>query len=118
MALKKEIIQKNGIVLSYHRIASITNKTNKESVIEIISYINQKARNDELNYERVKEKNQDCDINTENEITEEERKILDNEFETYTNTKFVNLKYNSNLNTYKAYDYLKTLDEFKDSEDV
>ena len=47
MALKKEMILENGIILNYHRVVSVNNITNQQSVIEVASYINEAQREKE-----------------------------------------------------------------------
>ena len=44
MALKKEMILENGITLNYHRVVSVNNITNQQSMIEVASYINEEQR--------------------------------------------------------------------------
>ena len=51
MALQKEIILDNGIVLNYHRVVSINKITNLKNDIEVASYINAEQREKEKNYQ-------------------------------------------------------------------
>lgn len=97
MALKKDITLDNGIVLNYHRVVSVNNVTNKTSIIEVASYINEEQRNKEKEWY---ETNSQEDMNV------------------YINTKFYSTEYNKELNVDNAYEYLKTLEEFKDAEDI
>lgn len=97
MALKKNITLDNGIVLSYHRIVSVNIITNQSSIIEVASYLNQEQRQREkLWYEN----NSQDDMNV------------------YINATYHSKEYDKELNVDKAYKYLKTLDIFKDAEDV
>ena len=96
MALKKDITLDNGIVLNYHRVVSVNNITNTSSNIEVASYINEKQREKEKQWYETK--NQE-DMNV------------------FIDTKYYSKEYDKNLNVDNAYDYLKTLDEFKDAED-
>jgi len=97
MALKKEIISDNGITLNYHRVVSVNNITNQTSIIEVASYINEDQRNKEKEWY---ETQPETGMNV------------------FINTKYYSKEYDKNINVDNAYDYLKTLDEFKDSEDV
>lgn len=88
MALKKEIQLENGIVLSYHRIITLQLVTNKSIDMIVASYVD--------------EENRDKDF-------------LDNKI---IQTKVYTDAYQENYNIEKAYEYLKTLPEFKDAIDV
>lgn len=95
MALKKNITLDNGIVLNYHRIVSVNNITNQQSIIEVASYINEEQREKEKEWYE----NNEEDMNV------------------FIETKYYSKEYDENLNVTNAYDYLKTLEEFKDAED-
>jgi hypothetical protein len=97
MALKKDITLNNGIVLNYHRVASVNNITNQTSIIEIASYINEEQRIKEKEWY---ETNSQEDMNV------------------FVDTRFYSKEYDKDLNVDNAYDYLKTLDEFKDAENI
>lgn len=97
MALKKDITLNNGIALNYHRIVGVNNITNQTSIIEVASYINEEQRNKEKEWY---ETNSQEDMNV------------------FVDTKFYSKEYDKNLNVDNAYDYLKTLDEFKDAENI
>lgn len=95
MALKKEIKQENGIVLNYHRIGSINKITNKNTVIEVLSYLSRSEREKEV----LALKN-----NTEMNILLE--------------AKYFEMQYSEDTTIEEAYNYLKTLEEFKNSVNV
>jgi len=97
MALKKELVLDNGITLNYHRVVSVNNITNQTSIIEVGSYINEEQREKEKQWY---ETNSQGNMNV------------------FILTNFYHKEYDENLNVVTAYDYLKTLDEFKDAEDV
>lgn len=97
MALKKDITLNNGIVLNYHRVASVNNITNQQSNIEVTSYINEEQRNKEKEWYETKSQD---DMNV------------------FIETKYYSKEYDENLNVINAYDYLKTLDEFVGSENA
>lgn len=89
MALKKEIILDNGIILDYHRIITLQLVTNKYINITTLSYINEETRNEDVLDDKV---------------------IITNVY-TIEN-------YEEDYNIKRAYEYLKTLPEFENSEDV
>ena len=95
MAILKSVELENGVTVNYHRIVSVNNITNKTSVIEIGSYTNETKRN-------------------------EEKEALKNStpMNVFINSKYLNLPYDSEMNIVKAYNYLKTTDEYKGSEDI
>ena len=97
MALKKNITLDNGIVLNYHRVVSVNNITNQNSIIEVASYIDEEQRNKEKEWYE---------------------SIVKNDMKVFIYTSFYSKEYDKNLNVDNAYEYLKTLDEFKDAEDV
>lgn len=97
MALKKDKILENGIVLTYHRIVSINSITNVQSMIEVGSYLNKEQREKEREWYA---------------SGSEDR------LDVYTNTKYYTTDYNKDLNVDSAYEYLKTLEDFADAEDV
>ena len=102
MALKKEIISDNGVPLSYHRVVSVNNITNVQSIIEIGSYVSEDERNREI---ELLSYNKDNPHNTK-------------AINVFINSTFVSIPYDENLNVVNAYDYLKDLDMFKDAEDI
>ena len=98
MALKKSIELENGIVTNYHRIVSLNSIVNSQCIVEVASYINQNKRNDEKEYYESDEENKYMNV--------------------FIDTRYYNANYDENMSVKTAYNYLKTLDEFKDSEDV
>ena len=97
MALKKDIVLDNGIVLNYHRVVSVNNITNQTSIIEVASYINEEQRNKEKEWY---ETNSQGDMNV------------------FIETKYYSKGYDKELNVDNAYEYLKTLEDFIESEDI
>lgn len=95
MALKKEIILNNGVITNYHRIVSLNNITNVSTIIEVASYTSKEKR-------------------------EEEKDAIENatEMNVFIDTKYINKEYTENLTIKEAYEYLKTLDEFKNAINV
>lgn len=98
MALKKEIILDNGIIVNYHRIVSINKITNNSNIIEVASYISKEKRQEEIDYYN----------------STEEDKIMN----VFISTNYINKEYNETDTIKDLYEYLKTLDIFKDAEDV
>lgn len=97
MALQKNITLDNGIVLTYHRVVSVNNITNQKSVIEVASYINQEQRNKEKEWYKSDSKDS---------------------MNVYIYANYCEKEYDKNLNVDNAYEYLKTLEVFKDAEDI
>ncbi len=89
MALIKEITLENGVVVNYHRVVSVNNITNTNSIIEVASYTSKQKR-------------------------EEEKENLENgnSMNIYVHTQYMNVDYRKELNVDSAYEYLKSLDMF------
>lgn len=98
MALLKKIETSNGIILNYHRIVSIGKITNKTSIIEVASYIDESKRQQEVAYDNSTDPNKRLNV--------------------YIHTTYINKEYNETENIQDIYAYLKTLDMFKDAEDI
>jgi len=98
MALKKQIELDNGITVNYHRIVSINKITNNCNIVEISSYTSEKQREKEIEYYK----------------SEDEDKTMN----VFIDTTYVNMEYNENITIEEIYKYLKTLDKFKDAEDI
>ena len=91
MALKKKIIQEDGVITEYHRILYVSNTVNSHCSVAVISLASEEIRNKQL----------------AGEIQQPYQKIV-----TYETEKF------SDLSIKEAYEYLKTLPEFEGAEDV
>lgn len=98
MALQKAIKLDNGIIVNYHRIVSINKITNKHNIIEVASYISKEEREKEEEY-------------YESEVP---NKVMN----VFIDTMYIEKDYNAEETIQEAYTYLKTLDKFKDAEDV
>lgn len=101
MALKKEIVLDNGIIVNYHRIVSLSKITNQSNIIEVASYTSKEKREEEK--EAIK-KGQEA-----------EEAISTNIF---IDTTYINKEYSETETIEDAYLYLKTIDKFKDAEDI
>lgn len=101
MALSKKIQLENGVEVNYHRIVSINNIINEQTVIEVASYIDEKRRNEEKTaLESGKKSGEATPINV------------------FIDTKYINKEYSEKDTPEDCYKYLKTLDEFKNAKDV
>lgn len=94
MALYKEMELESGITVKYHRIVSINKITNVQNTIEVASYTNKAKREEE---KQAIEKGQTMNV--------------------FINTDYISAEYDESLTIEDAYDYLKTLDRFKNAED-
>lgn len=98
MALQKEIISDNGIIVKYHRIVSLNKITNNANIIEVASYTSEEKRQEEIDYYNSTEENKTMNV--------------------YIDTTYINKEYSETETIEDAYAYLKTLDKFKDAEDI
>ena len=89
MALKKTIIQRDGVPTEYHRILFIQSMINSHTSIAVASYVSDSSRR------------------TESVVIRPYNTVV-----TYQTD------YNENMTIEDAYNYLKTLPEFKGAEDV
>ena len=113
MALQKEIILDNGIVLNYHRVVSINKITNLKNDIEVASYINSEQREKEKKYQEIQIKNAN-----EEPLTEEEYEILQKGLNVIVETSVDNTEYDESITIENVYEYLKTLPQFEGAIDV
>lgn len=90
MALIKEIELDNGVIVNYHRIVSLNKITNSSNIVEVASYISKQKRQEEIN-------NENSNI--------------------FINTCYINKEYDENELIENTYNYLKTIDKFKDAID-
>lgn len=97
MALKKDITLSNGILVTYHRVISVTNVVNQYTLIEVGSYLNEDLRNKEKEWYA---------------------KNPERYFDVFMNTTHHQMEYNKEINVDNAYEYLKTLDIFEGAEDI
>lgn len=91
MALQKPIRQMNGIATNYHRIFYIENITNQSTAVIVASYIDK--------------------ANSEEDKTSEESVW-------HACTTYYMDSYHDGITAEEAYEWLKTLEEFKDAVDV
>lgn len=98
MALKKEIILDNGVPTNYHRVVSINKITNVGNIIEVASYTSEEKREEERTYY--------------------ESKKTDKSMNVFTNTEYISKEYDENEGIQEIYEYLKTLDKYKNAENA
>jgi len=94
MAIIKKIELDSGVTVNYHRIASIRNIINKASVIEVFAYTSKEKRDEE-----------------------KEKMPKGEPIDLFIDTKYFGVPYDSKLDVTAAYDYIKSLDMYKDSTD-
>lgn len=103
MAIKVKVTTDNGIVTEYHRIDTLMLETNKRTSILVHSYVSEDARQ--------AEKEQAFQIYEKPEAVS-----LPNVM--FANGQWIDVDYDENMNIKTAYEYLKTLPQFKGAEDV
>lgn len=91
MALFKEIKQPDGVITDYHRILFLQTTVNQQNSIAVLSYVSSEVRDGE-------KKN--------------------NSNRPYIQSKTYETDYNPDMTIEEAYEFLKTLPEFKDAENV
>lgn len=92
MAIIKEIELENGVKVNYHRVVSINKVTNNQNIIEIASYTNKEKRKEEV-------------------------EKLGQETNIFIHTTYLNTPYDEKIDINNVYEYLKTLEQFKNAID-
>lgn len=113
MALEKRIKQDNGIILNYHRIVALNKITNVLNAIEVNSYINETQRAKEQRYQELQRKNANGE-----ELTDGEREELQKGIDVLVEAAYISIDYDADMTIEQAYEYLKTLDKYKNSKNV
>ena len=98
MAIKKEIELENGIIVNYHSIVSINKITYDCNIIEVASYTSEKQRDKEKEYYRSTDENKQMNV--------------------FIETEYIRKDYSESEKIEECYEYLKTLDKFKDAENT
>ena len=91
MALRKEIRQEDGVTTSYHRILYLMQTVNRQTSIAVVSYVDETARIDEQNA------------------------VIGQPYKQATTYE---IAYDATMTIEKAYDFLKTLPQFENAENV
>lgn len=113
MALEKKIELQNGVILNYHRIVALNKITNLTNIIEVNSYVNKEQRQKEKKYQEWQKRNSD-----KKELTKEEKQELEKGINVFIDAKYINLNYDKDMTIEQAYNYLKTLENYKESKDI
>ncbi len=101
MALSKKIQLDNGVELNYHRIVSVNQIINDQTIIEVASYTSETKRLEEKN------------------ALEQGRKSGEAvQFDVYINTTYFDKEYNEKETVDDCYKYLKETDMFSKSKDI
>ena len=101
MALNKKIELENGVEVNYHRIVSINEIVNDQTIIEVASYVSEEKRQEEKTaLENSKKSGEAIPMNI------------------FIDTKYLIKEYNEKEDIESCYKYLKTLDEFKNAKDI
>lgn len=113
MALEKKIELQNGVILNYHRIVALNKITNLTNIIEVNSYVNKEQRQKEKKYQEWQKRNSD-----KKELNKEEKQELEKGINVFIDAKYINLNYDKDMTIEQAYNYLKTLENYKESKDI
>lgn len=113
MALKKELLLKNGISVNYHRIITLNQMINQNIEIQLLSYLDESKRIAEKDFEDIQNR-----VSKGEEVTDEEMQKISEGFETYTYHSNYQIEYQDNYSVKDAYEYLKTLDKYSGAEDI
>lgn len=99
MALKKKVTAKNGVPLEYHRVTLVTIDVNNRITVLTHSYLSEEARQIEKDYAAGLIEGTDVQF-------------------PYVDYEYRPREYEDGMTVEKAYEWLKTLPEFADAEDV
>jgi hypothetical protein len=102
MAIKVKVTADNGVVTEYHRIAMIKLDTNQQTTLLVHSYLSEDGRQIEKDYAA------GLYDNIEHGLIKSP----------YVDAQYLSTDYIENLTISGAYEYLKTLPQFKDAEDI
>lgn len=101
MAIQKSIVNPDGIVTSYHRVVQVSSLINDSITIEVESYIDRSAREQQIAFMEAQK------------LGTEEGSVP------YTSASFYVADYvESGMTVVQAYAYLKSLDKFSGAVDV
>lgn len=101
MGIKKDETLPNGVPLSYYRIVSLTTVVNQQTVIELAGYVSEDARQTE---QAAQAEAQETGEYPDTDV--------------YIDTRYIVVGYDPEMSVTKAYEYLKSLPEWEDAEDV
>lgn len=102
MAIKIQVTADNGIVTEYHRIALLSIDVNQKNTILIHSYLSESGRQIEKDY-------------ADGKYDDLEEGLM--KFP-YVDAQYLDAEYDGEMTISKAYEYIKSLPQFKGAEDV
>ena len=102
MAIKVKLTSDNGIVTEYHRIALLSIDVNNQNTILVHSYLGEAGRQVEKDYA----------AGLYNDVEPELMRFP------YVSSRYIHTAYDGFMTIEAAYNFLKTLPEFRDSVDV
>jgi hypothetical protein len=97
MALYKHIVLSSGVEVVYHRVVSLNQITNVETVIEIAGYTSREKRQEEQH---------GFETGYQEPI------------DVFIDTRYISAPYSSVTTVDEAYEYLKTLPQYTGAEDI
>lgn len=103
MALKKPIVQDDGVVTNYHRILYIDLVTNSHNSIAVLSYVDDAARIAE---------------SSKTTTAADEMGEVETPYRPYQRVVTYEMDYDPKMTIETAYNYLKTLPAFEGAEDI
>ena len=92
MALLKEIRQDDGVPTKYHRVLYLIHNVNSHNSIAVVSYVDEESRANDV--------------------------ASNGDSRPYRHAITYEIPYDESMTVKTAYDYLKTLSEFENAEDV
>lgn len=102
MAIKMQVIEDNGIITEYHRIALLSIDVNQQNTILVHSYLSADGRQIEKDY-------------ADGLYRDVEVGMM--RFP-YVSAEYIHASYDPNMTISSAYSYLKTLSKFEGAEDI
>ena len=100
MGLIKTIELKNGVTTNYHRIVSINNIINEQTIIEVASYTSKAKREEEQTAQETGKKSGEAPTTN-----------------IFIDTTYLSKEYGGKTSVEDCYNYLKTTEKFKDAKD-
>lgn len=102
MAIKKQIVESNGVITEYHRVAMVKIDTNQQNTILVHSYLSESGRQVEKDY----------NAGMYNSVEEGMMNWP------YVDARYLNCEYDGDMTITKAYEYLKSLPAFEGAIDI
>lgn len=102
MAIKINVTEDNGVITEYHRIALMSIDVNQQNTILVHSYLSEDGRQIEKDYA----------AGLYRDVDEGMLRFP------YVSAEYIHADYNPDMTISSAYSYIKTLDKFKNAQDV